>query len=138
MQLTEHFTLEELTYSSTAKARGIDNTPSADVVKWLKFGAENVLEPFRKSLGESVTISSGYRSPALNKAVGGANTSQHVKGQAADIKVTSHADGMKKFNILKQNKHVDQLLFEHSKTSQWIHVSWSDKPRQQFISNYKA
>jgi zinc D-Ala-D-Ala carboxypeptidase len=138
MKLTEHFTLEELTASSTAKAKGIDNTPNAGVIEWLKYGVEHVLEPFRVELGKAVIITSGYRCPKLNKAVGGVSTSQHMKGQAADIQVTSKSDGLNKFKILTKNKYVDQLLFEHSKTAQWLHVSWSKTPRQMFRQNYKA
>lgn len=138
MKLSEHFELMEFVRSNKATELLIDNTPPKNVIDWLKYGCEYILEPFRVELGKPVTITSGYRCPELNKAIGGVSNSQHMLGQAADIAVTSEADGMQKFNILKQNKFVDQLLFEHSKHSIWLHVSWSDKPRQIFRQNCKA
>ena len=89
MTLTKHFTLEEFTRSSTAKARGIDNTVPEKLIPALRNLCETVLEPLREQAKEPVEISSGYRCPALNRAVGGKNTSQHMKGEACDI---WHAD----------------------------------------------
>src|SRR5574344_1414281 len=95
MQLTEHFNLKEFTRSSTAKARGINNTlnPTAEadlsVIRNLKNLCVQVLEPLREHISRPLVISSGYRSPRLNAAVGGAANSQHLSGQAADLKIPS-------------------------------------------------
>ena len=87
--LTKHFTLEEFTRSSTAKARGIDNTVPKKLIPALRNLCVTVLEPLREQAKEPVEISSGYRCPELNRVVGGKNTSQHMKGEACDI---WHAD----------------------------------------------
>lgn len=124
MKLTKHFTLEEFTRSSTAKARGIDNTVPEKLIPALRNLCERVLEPLREQVKEPVIISSGYRSPALNKAVGGSNTSQHMKGEACDIYVEDVQKLRKWFAILMDGDF-DQLIFERNrKTGQcWIHVS---------------
>ena len=81
----KYFTLKELTRSTTATAKGIDNTPTPEVEKNLTLLVENVLDPLREIYGKPITVNSGYRCPELNKAVGGSKTSDHVKGFAADI-----------------------------------------------------
>src|SRR4029077_19829076 len=88
MQLSEHFTLAELTYSDTANAQGIDNTPSTAIVDQLSDLCECTLEGIRDLLGRRpVTITSGYRCPELNAAVGGVSDSAHLYGCAADLVV---------------------------------------------------
>lgn len=87
MQLTEHFTLSEFVRSETAERNHINNTPSQEVVDNLRALCRNVLEPARVAFGEPIYITSGYRCPALNKAVGGKITSQHLRGEAADLQV---------------------------------------------------
>lgn len=87
MRLTEHFKLSEFTNSSTATARGIDNTPNEQQIANLKRICEEILEPLRAFAGQPIIIGSGYRSPALNKAVGGVKNSQHMTGEAADIRL---------------------------------------------------
>ena len=90
MKLTEHFSLEELIKSSTAKAKKIDNTPTQAAKTNLQHLASNILEPIRLKYGKPIIVTSGYRSMALNKAVGGSKTSQHLLGQAADIKASQN------------------------------------------------
>lgn len=87
MKLTKNFTLGEMIYSDTAKAKGIDNTPSEEVIENLKALCENLLQPVRDLYGKAMHVNSGYRSPALNKAVSGSATSDHLVGRSADIKV---------------------------------------------------
>lgn len=87
MQLTEHFNLEELKYSSTAKQKGFKNEPTQDHIENLKLLCEYVLEPIREKIGCPLVISSGYRSEKVNALVGGSKTSQHILGQAADIQI---------------------------------------------------
>lgn len=85
MQLSEHFELAEFLVSETAARRGIANEPSPEVIENLRRLCQSVLEPLRAKLGRPVVITSGYRSLALNIAVGGNNSSLHMLGRAADI-----------------------------------------------------
>ena len=111
MKLTKHFTLEEFTRSSTAKARGIDNTVPKQLIPALRNLCERVLEPLREQVREPVIISSGYRCPALNKAVGGSDTSQHMKGEACDIYVED-VEKLRKWFAILMDGDFDQLIFE--------------------------
>lgn len=138
MQLTEHFTLEEFTTSSTAKARGIDNSVSSQrVVYNLRNLCEKVLEPLRSYANQPITISSGYRCKALNKVVGGARNSQHMTGEAADIHIPLYdfkdSTGSRLTDIqlardwmqwLTDNTDFDQLILETvNRKIFWLHVS---------------
>jgi hypothetical protein len=138
MQLTEHFTLEEFTFSSTAKARGIYNTVSSQrVIENLRNLCEQVLEPLRSYANQPITISSGYRCKALNKVVGGARNSQHMTGEAADIHIPLYdfkdSTGSRLTDIetarewmqwLTDNTDFDQLILETvNRKIFWIHVS---------------
>ncbi len=122
--LTKHFTLEEFSHSSTAKARGIDNTVPKQLVPALRNLCERVLEPLRERVKEPVIISSGYRCPALNRAVGGSNTSQHMKGEACDIYVED-VEKLRKWFAILMDGDFDQLIFERNRRTGhcWIHVS---------------
>ena len=111
MTLTKHFTLEEFTRSSTAKARGIDSTVPEKLIPALRNLCERVLEPLREQVREPVIISSGYRCPALNKAVGGSDTSQHMKGEACDIYVED-VEKLRKWFAILMDGDFDQLIFE--------------------------
>lgn len=125
IQLSTHFKLSEFLRSETASARGIDNTPSIEVVSNLQQLCVNVLEPLRAYFNTPIMVSSGYRSPALNKAVGGSATSQHMTGEAADLRIPSEAAGREWFEYLKTLPH-DQLIWErdsHTSNQYWIHVS---------------
>lgn len=119
MKLGKYFTLEELTVTNSKflNVPGIsERTALAELVK-------NVLDPAREELGFPIKVNSGYRSSAVNKAVGGAATSQHVKGQAADLDC---ADNAKLFNIIRDNFVFDQLIWEAGDDNQpaWVHVSY--------------
>lgn len=81
----KYFTITELTKSATATKQGIDNTPSAEVTANLTALVDKVLDPLREIYGKPIYVSSGYRCPKLNKAVGGVSNSQHLKGEAADL-----------------------------------------------------
>jgi len=127
--LSDNFTLEELISSNTAKAKGINNTPGAIEKQNLKLLAQTVLQPIRDKYGKPISVTSGYRCPKLNAAVGGSKTSQHLKGQAADIKCTATSKA-ELFNLIKGmiNKGeltVGQLIWEYGtkKEPNWIHVS---------------
>lgn len=138
LKLSEHFTLEEFTRSQTAVAKGFDNTPTIDIVWNLCALVTLVLEPMRQELGQPVIISSGYRCPELNKAIGGVTNSFHLTGRACDIKVTNNALGQQMFDIIKRNPYVDKILYEHSASSKWLHVQISTAPRNYNNPNYIA
>lgn len=136
MKLTEHFTLEELTASATAQARNLPNNPTVSDIHNLCALAVLVLEPLRLAIGHPLTITSGYRSAVLNRAVGGVSNSYHLTGRAADIRILNRADGLRMCDHLAKNPYVDIALFEHSSTALWLHVQISDHPRQQINRNY--
>ena len=87
MQLSKNFSLAELIRSNTAVTLGLDNSPPKSVIDNLKTLCERILQPLRDFFGVPITISSGYRCAALNKAVGGSSSSQHMTGEAADIQI---------------------------------------------------
>ena len=136
-----HFTIEELSASDTAKARGISNKPNTEQIINLVYLAANVLEPLRVAMGEPIKIGSGFRCPALNKAVGGVGNSQHMKGQAADLCIDGDIrKGKWWFNYIRQHLPFDQLIWEHNaKGSYWVHVSFVHpdfgRNRRQVIDN---
>lgn len=129
MKLTENFTLEELYVSPTADRLGIDNTPSPIVRQNLRLLAERILQPIRNEYKHPLTVTSGYRCAALNKAVNGAKTSQHLTGCAADIRC-SHTSRAYLFRlILRMIREgrivVGQLIWEYGDADEpsWIHIS---------------
>jgi hypothetical protein len=127
-QLSPHFTLEELTESSKAKALKIDNTPTPEALENLKALAL-ALEMIRSVCGKPLNISSGYRSPALNKAVVGSRTSMHRHGLAADFTVTGLTPRQVCEKIVAAGIKVDQLILENISPSNpdgvWVHVGLS-------------
>ena len=126
----KYFTLSELTRSATAKRLGIDNTADAGTRANLTALIEKVLDPLRERWGMPIIVTSGYRCVALNKAVGGAASSQHTKGEAADIRTVSdsRADNMKLLRCLLRSGIVfDQVIAEYVDAAgrpDWIHVSF--------------
>lgn len=118
----KHFTLAELTYSDTAQARGINNQPNRAQSDSLVALTENVLDPLRERYGRPIQVNSGFRGSALNRAVGGAATSQHLKGEAADITVGSRSGNKQLFDIIRKELDFDQLINEQNYS--WVHVSY--------------
>lgn len=140
IQLSTHFKLSEFLRSETASARGIDNTPSIEVVSNLQQLCIHVLEPLRAYFNTPIVVSSGYRSPALNKAVGGSTTSQHMTGEAADLRIPSEAVGKEWFKWIMDNCKFHQLIWEKdtpSSAHHWIHVCFKQDGgnKQQVIEN---
>ena len=126
IQLTPHFKLSEFTKSSTATVRHIDNTPNEEQIANLRYLCEQILEPLRQHFNTPVLISSGYRCPELNKAVGGSKTSNHMFGYAADLHIPDIATGREWFTWIKDNCQFDELIWEHSTPTSndyWIHVA---------------
>jgi hypothetical protein len=127
MQLTNNFSLKELTTSETATRKGLDNTPNESVTANLKTLAENILQPVREHYGKSVKVNSGYRSPEVNASVGGSKTSDHCKGQAADIEITGVANGDLAKYIAENYKFTQVILEFYTQgipDSGWVHVSY--------------
>ena len=137
--LSRNFTLEELCASATAKAKGIRNNPGQTDIVNLCALVHQILQPLRNAMNEPIKIGSGYRSLALNRAVGGVSNSQHMKGEAADLCIDGDmAKGRKWFNWIAKNCDFDQLILEHNtKGSYWVHVSYraDGKNRHQIINN---
>ena len=138
IKISKNFSLEELCRSTTAAAKKMRNEPGKEEIVNLTLLVLHVLQPLRDVIGESIPISSGYRSPALNKLVGGVTNSQHVTGQAADIAIGGNmTKGKQWFNYIKNNLPFDQLIWEHNKQGvYWIHVSYNKEGnRKQIIDN---
>lgn len=131
MNLSPHFTLEEMTVSQTAARKGLDNTPSPEVQARMRKTAQG-LEGVRVVLGGApIIISSGYRSPAVNAAVGGAKASQHLTGEAVDFTAPRFGSVIDVFNAIKSSGiKYDQLIQEFGS---WVHISFSAKPRGQAL-----
>lgn len=136
MKKIKYFSLSEFLNSATAKRLGIDNTPTFEIVDNLNKLAD-YLDVIREKVGKPILISSGFRCPVLNKAVGGVSNSQHQKGLAADL-ICADMESLEK--VLRETGGFDQLIKEHCKGSKsfWFHVSVAPrngKPRQQIIMN---
>lgn len=128
----QYFTIRELTASSTARTRGIDNTPNAQVRANLTELIDKVLDPVRRIWGRPITVNSGYRCPALNAAVGGVVKSQHLTGEAADITTGSREGNRVLFEkISRSGVPFDQLIDENGYS--WIHISYSSRNRRQVL-----
>ena len=137
---SEFFSLAELTRSETAARHKIDNTPTKAIIDNLQYGVDMVLDPLRRLYGKPIKINSGFRCEQLNKLVGGVTNSWHQVGNAADIHISSAEEAKILFNNLQKLPSVDTVLFEHSKTAQWLHVQWDKTrtPRHHYNFNYKA
>ena len=141
MQLSENFSLLELTKSQTAERKGIDNTPSTEHQENLKSLCTSILQPVRDHFSRVVSISSGYRSEALCLAIGSKITSQHAKGQAADFEIFGLSN-KELADYIHQNLDYDQLILEYWKESDpnsgWVHCSYNEGDnRKQYLKAYK-
>lgn len=117
----KYFTIKELSRSTKAKKLGLDNTPTTQAVENMTRLINVVLDPLREAYGKPITVNNGYRSPALNKAVGGVKNSQHMTGEAADIAVGTKEGNKWLFDYIKDNLPYDQLIDEYDYS--WVHVS---------------
>lgn len=130
MNLTTNFTLEEMTHSATADAHGIDNRPSEAAIRNLAALCENVLEPLRMDMGmKPLLINSGYRCYQLNDLVGGRPNSQHLQGEAADVRADDFKHAKKMLECLMVGIDFDQAFIESSGNSYWLHVSYKRNAR---------
>jgi hypothetical protein len=127
MKLSPNFSLNELTQSETALRKGLNNEATPEIISALQLLAVSVLQPIRDHYGKGVKVNSGYRSPEVNASVGGSKTSDHCKGQAADIEIPGVAN--KDLAIyIRDNLTYTQLILEGYKEgvpdSGWVHVSY--------------
>ena len=125
--ITENFTLEEMYRSATAESRRIDNRPSKDIEANIEYLVKNVLQPLRDHYGVPIRVTSGYRSPALNRAIGGAAASWHSHGCAADIQIPSGRVPLKDvFEYIYHNLPYTELIAEgidRNGRVSWVHVA---------------
>ena len=131
----KYFTINELTKSSTAQRLHIDNNPTQEVKDNLNALIDNVLDPLRELYGKPIIVNSGYRCTKLNKAIGGAKNSQHLVGQASDIRTVQNTKESNKqlFELIKNSKlPFDQLINEYDYN--WVHVSYSPRNRRQILT----
>lgn len=119
----KHFTIAELCKSDTADRYGIDNRCKKEHVANLTALVDNVLDPLREAYGKPIHVNSGFRSPALNKKIGGAPTSDHLKGMAADITGGSPVENKKLFELIQSLKLPFKQLIDESHFT-WVHVSY--------------
>lgn len=130
MNLSEHFTLAEFTASQTATRRGLNNIPSPAMVKKLAWLASR-MERVREVLGVPLQINSAYRSASVNRAIGGAATSQHCRGEAVDFIAPQYGDCRAICQaIMSAGIEYDQLIFE----GRWVHISFSAQPRKSTLT----
>ena len=143
MQLSKNLSLAEVMRSETAKRKGISNMPTPEHIENFKLLAENVFQPIREHFGVPIHISSGYRSKALNTAVGGSLTSQHCSGEAIDIDMDgTSVTNAQIFNYIKDNLNFDQMIWEFGNDTNpdWVHVSYEStgKQRKQILKAVKS
>jgi hypothetical protein len=127
MKLSPNFSLNELTQSETALRKGLDNEATPEIISALQLLAVNVLQPIRDHYVKGVKVNSGYRSPEVNASVGGSKTSDHCKGQAADIEIPGVANA-ELAEYIKERLQFTQLILEFYTQgvpdSGWVHVSY--------------
>lgn len=125
--ISEHISYREGTFSVTAKRLGIENEPDEKQLENMRLVAEKIFEPLRKYVGKPIKINSFFRSPDLNKAIGGSSKSQHCKGQAIDIDDTyGNMKNYGMYNFIKENLDFDQMIWEFGddENPDWVHVSY--------------
>lgn len=130
MQLSANFTLDEMIRSSTASRHGYKEqfTPGPEIVSNLTELCVHVLQPLRLYIKRPIFVSSGYRCPNLNKAVGGVKNSQHLTGEAADLQAVGDMENRELFESIKKSGiKFDQLIWEYGDQNNpdWVHVSYS-------------
>ena len=141
MKVTEHVSYKEVVKSNTATRRGIENIPSGEQMENIKLLCENVFEPLREHVGGPIAINSLFRSPELNRAIGGSSSSQHcaMNGAAMDIDDTygimSNAD---MFEFIKK-LDFDQLIWEYGddENPDWVHISYKKNGNRKQILKCK-
>ena len=142
MSISQHISYKESVYSRTATRLGIDNEPNDEQMKNMLNIAQEVFEPLRMWVGGPIKINSFFRSPELNKAIGGSTKSQHCHGQAIDLDDTfGRATNAEMFEFIKKHLDFDQMIWEfgNDENPDWVHVSYvsEDKNRNRCLKEYK-
>jgi hypothetical protein len=133
MRLTRNFSLEQLIYSETAERERIDNTPGPDIIENLRLLARG-LEQVRTLTRFPLEISSAYRCLDLNRRVGGATTSQHTQGKAADFTCAEFGPPVEIIKAIRDSGiEFDQCILEYAS---WVHISFSETPRGKVLTIY--
>ena len=123
MQLGKYFSLEEMTRSAKARLLKIENNPNAEQIENLRALVKQ-LDWLREYIGRPIVVTSGFRNHAVNRAVGGSKNSDHLRGQAADIRVPGWST-QKLFDVIRESGIVfDQLIQEYDS---WVHISYDKK-----------
>ena len=140
--ISKYISDKESVYSRTALRRGIDNTPTEEHKDNMVKLAEEVFEPLRSYVGGPIKINSFYRSPDLNKAIGGSSKSQHCHGQAIDIDDTyGRMTNAEMFQFIRENLDYDQMIWEFGDDNNpnWVHVSYvsPEENRNRCLKAYK-
>ena len=140
--ISKHISNKEGVYSRTATRLDIDNTPTKEHKQNMIKVAEEVFEPLRAYVGGPIKINSFYRSPKLNKAIGGSAKSQHCHGQAIDLDDTfGRATNAEMFEFIKKHLDFDQIIWEfgNDENPDWVHVSYvsEEKNRNRCLKAYK-
>jgi hypothetical protein len=138
MKLSKNFALSEITHSNTAKRLGIDNEPTETHLQNMQHLVDNLIQPLRDAVGP-IRVSSGYRNPELNRAIGGSRSSQHCKGEALDLQFWQNGKMMNELIyewILDSGIEFDQMINEFDFA--WIHISLKKKgSRNQVLEAFK-
>jgi hypothetical protein len=128
MNLSKNLTLLEMIRSDMAKRKGVSNQPTPEHIENMVILANKIFQPIREHFDVPIYISSGYRSAALNKKIGGSKNSQHLTGEAIDIDMDGHphVTNVEVFNFIRENLNFDQLIWEYGNTTtpDWVHVSY--------------
>ena len=140
--ISKHISYKEGVYSITAIRKGIDNEPNEEQLSNMKLVAEKIFEPVRTHFKIPIKVNSFFRSPDLNKAIGGSTKSQHCKGQAMDIDDTfGYKTNAQMYDFIKHNLDFDQMIWEFGDDDNpnWVHVSYvsPDKNRNICLKAYK-
>lgn len=135
MNLSNNFRLVEFLVSQTAERQGISMSADVQIVSNLTKLCETVLQPIRDAADSPISISSGYRPPELNEAIGGSKTSAHMRGMAADFQIHGLSPHDACQMIAELDIDFDQLIHEYGR---WIHIGIADTNRHQLLTAYKS
>lgn len=135
-KMSEFFTIAELCRSDSARKHNIDNTPTDDVRERLEMLITRLLDPVRRRWGFPIRVTSGFRSPELNRKVGGAAGSQHQRGEAADITAGDSEKNKMLFGMIIEMQRAGEIVFDQlidEKGYRWLHISFSSNNRNQVL-----
>mgnify|MGYP003677886256 CR=1 FL=1 len=140
--ISKHISDKEGMYSNTAIRRGLDNTPNEEQLSNMRLVANRIFEPLRTYVNGPIKINSFFRSPKLNKAIGGSSKSQHCHGQAIDLDDTfGEMTNIEMYKFIKAHMDFDQLIWEFGDNDNpsWVHISYvsPEENRNRCLRAYK-